>query len=125
MRDLAGEEVEEALQLVGIAAERGRQLGRVGALGRLDRPHVELELVAKALHAAEHAHGVSLGEPAVEEIDVVPDAALDAAARVDELEREIVGAAARAQPPFSRDRVRPLDDAVFGQVGYSRHRLRV
>jgi len=50
----------------------------------------------------------------------VPHPALDSAARVDELEREIVGAAARAQPSFSRDRVRPLDNAVLGQVGNSR-----
>ena len=60
------------LQLVGIPAERGRQLGRVGALGGLDRSHVELKLVAVALHAAEHAHGVALGEPPVQEVDVVP-----------------------------------------------------
>ena len=93
VRDLAGEEVEEPLQLVGIPAERRRQLGRVGILGGLDRAHVELKLVAVALHAAEHAHGISLGEPAVEEVDVVPHAALDAAAGVDELEREVVGAA--------------------------------
>ena len=63
VRDLAGEEVEEALQLVGIAAQRGRQLDRVGVLGRLDRAHVELKLVAEALDPAEHAHGVAFAEP--------------------------------------------------------------
>ena len=92
MRDLAGEEVEKALQLVGVAPERRRQLDRVGILGRLDRAHVELQLVAVALDAAEDAHGVTLGETAVEEVDVVPDASLDAAAGIDELERQVVGA---------------------------------
>ena len=80
---------------------------------------------AEALDAAEHAHGVALGEPAVEEIDVVPHAALDAAAGIDELEREVVGAAARAQPPLSRDRVGALDDRVLGKLGYRRHARRV
>ena len=117
MCDLAGEEVEEALQLVRVAPERRRQLDRVGVLGRLDCAHVELELVAVALHAAQDAHGVALGEAAVEEIDVVPDAALDAAAAVDELEREVVGAGPRAQPPLARDRVGALDGRVLCELG--------
>ena len=61
----------------------------------LDCAHVELQLVAEALDAAEHAHRIPFGEPAVQEVDVVPHAALDAAAGVDELEREIVGPRAR------------------------------
>ena len=80
-------------------------------LGRLDRPHVELQLVAEALDAPEHAHGIPFGETPVQEVDVVPDAALDAAARVDELEREVVRARARTQSPFARDGVGALDDA--------------
>ena len=80
MCDLAGEEVEEAFHLVRVAPKRRRQLDGVGALRRLDRAHVELELVAVALHTAQDAHGVAFGKPAVQQIDVVPDAALDAAA---------------------------------------------
>ena len=120
MCDLAGEEVEETLQLVGIPAERGRQLGRVGALGGLDRSHVELKLVAVALHAAEHAHGVALGEPAVQEIDVVPDPAsmrpLGRRARARDSRRRRACAAAVFAPPRTS-----LDDAVFSQVDDSRH----
>ncbi len=97
MGDLAGEEVEEAFQLVRVAPKRRRQLDRVGALGRLDCAHVELELVAVALHAAQDAHGVAFGEPAVEEIDVVPDAALDSATAVDELQRQVVGRRSRVR----------------------------
>src|SRR6266516_5476839 len=35
--DLGGEELEEAVELVGIALQRGRQRLRVGVLGRLER----------------------------------------------------------------------------------------
>ena len=85
MRDLGGEELEEAVELVGVAAQRGRERGGIG-VGRLDRPHLELQPAVEALHAAEHAHRVALGEPPVEQLDVVPDAPLDPAARVDELD---------------------------------------
>ena len=54
MRELRGEELEEALELVGVAAHRRRELGGIG-LGRLDRPHLELEPSVEALDAAEHA----------------------------------------------------------------------
>ena len=89
VRDLAGEELEEAVELVRVAAHRGREARRVGVRRGLDRAHVELEPVAVALDAAEHAHRVALAEARVEQVDVVPDARLDAAARVDELEREV------------------------------------
>ena len=117
MRDLGGEELEEAVELVGVAAHRRGEAGGVGVRRGLDRAHVELEPVAVALDAAEHPDGVALGEPRVEQVDVVPDASLDAPARVDELEREVRSAALRAQPPLARDRVDALDDAVLGQLG--------
>ena len=66
MRDLAGEELEESVELVGVAAQRGRELGRVQSLGRLERADLELELVAEAVDPAEDAHGVALGEAPVE-----------------------------------------------------------
>ena len=121
MRDLAGQELEEAVELVRVAAHRRREAGRVGVGRRLDRAHVELEPVAVALDAAEHPHRVALAEARVEQVDVVPDARLDPPARVDELEREVGGAVLRAQPPLARDRVDALDDAVFGQLGDAAH----
>ena len=48
MRDLGDEELEEALELGGIAAHRRREARRVD-VGRLERPHVELEPVAELL----------------------------------------------------------------------------
>ena len=76
------------VELVGVAAHGGRELGGIGS-GRLDRAHLDLEPAAESLHASEHADGVALGEAAVEQLDVVPDAGLDATARVDELECEV------------------------------------
>jgi uncharacterized protein (DUF1015 family) len=121
MRDLAGEELKEAIQLVGVAAERRRKLRRVEILGGLEAPHVELELVAETLHASEHAHCVALVEPAVEEIDVAPDSSLDPAARVDELESEVRRPHPSAQPLLLRNRVDALDDPVLLELCDGRH----
>ena len=76
MRDLLDQELEEALQLGGVAAQRRRQRRRVD-VGCLERAHVELEPVAELLDAAEHAHRVALAEPPVEQLDVVPDPRVD------------------------------------------------
>ena len=117
MRDLAGEELQEALELVRVAAHRRRELGRIEALGGLERAHLELQPVAESVDSPEHAHRVALVEPAVEQVDVAPDAGLDPAARVDELEREVRRAAARPQPLLLRDRVDALDDPVLLELG--------
>ena len=121
VRDLAGEEVEEAVELVGVAAHRRRQLRRVGVRCRLDRPHLHLEPAAEPLDASEHAHGVALGEAAVEQLDVVPDPRLDPPARVDELEREVRSAVLRPAPLLAADGVDALDGAVLGELGDAGH----
>jgi hypothetical protein len=59
-----------------VAADRGASVGGI-ASGGLERAHVELQPVAELLDAAEHAHGVALGEARVEQLDVVPDARVD------------------------------------------------
>ena len=120
MRELAGEELEEAVELVGVAPQPRRKPGRVVVRG-LDGADLELEPVVEALDAAEHAHGVALGEAAVEQLDVVPDPPLDPAGRVDELERE-VGRALPGRPPLlARDGVDALDRAVGGELGDRAH----
>ena len=92
----------------------GRQPRRDRRLRRgLERAHLELEPVAEALDPAEHAHRVAFGEARVEQLDVVPDARLDASARVDELEREIRAPPSCAQALLLRDRVDALDGAVL------------
>ena len=77
MCDLAREEVEKAVELVRVAAESRRQLGRVGLGGRLDRSYLHLQPAAEPLHATEDTDGVARREASVEELDVVPDARLD------------------------------------------------
>ena len=66
VRDLAREELEEAVELVGVSSQRGRERGGILALGGLDRAHVELELVAEEVDPAEDAHGVAFSEARIE-----------------------------------------------------------
>jgi len=119
--DFLREEFEEAVELVGVAAKRGRKRHRIGVGGELEGPHVDLQAVAEPLHPAENAHRVTLREPRFEQLHVVPDAGFDAAAGVDELERQVRRAAARPQPPLPRDRVDALDDPFLRQLGDRTH----
>ena len=123
VRDLAGEKFQKAVQLVRIPPQRRRELGRIRFGRGLERAHVDLEPVAELLDAAEHAHRVSLREARVEELDVMPDTRVDAAARIDELEREVRGAALRAQALLARHRIDALDDPLLGQLCDCAHRL--
>ncbi len=121
VRDLAGEEVEETVELVRVAAHCRRQsLGIRGGSG-LERPDLELEAIAEALHPPEHPDRVSLAEAPVEEIDVVPHAGFDATARVDELESEVGRTAARAELLLPCDRVDALDDPILRELGNRPH----
>ena len=124
MGDLRGEKLEESLELVRIAADRRGERCRIGLRG-LNGPHGELEPSVEPLDAPEDAHGVALGEAAVEELDVVPDTTFDPAARVDELEREVGLAAAGREPALARDGVDAVDGAVLDQLGDRRHGVSV
>jgi uncharacterized protein (DUF1015 family) len=119
--DLRCEELEEAVELVGVATERGRELGRVGVLCRLDGPDLHLELAAKTFHATEDVHGVAFTEALIEQVDVVPDPRLHASARVRELESEVRGSGAGAPTLLLRHREDALDGPVLGEVGDRGH----
>ena len=119
--DLGCEELEEAVELVRIAPQGRREHGRIGVLGGLDRPHLHLELPAEALDAAEHPHRVALAKALVEQVDVVPDPGVDAAARVDELESEVRGARAGAPALLLRDREHAFDGPVLDELGDRGH----
>ena len=119
--DLGGEELEEAVELVGIALQRGRQRLRVGVLGRLERPYLHLQPVAEALDSPEHPDCVALVEAAVEELDIAPDARLDATARIGELEGEEGSARASATTLLARDREHALDHPVLLELGDRGH----
>lgn len=119
--DLAGEEVEEAVELVRIPPERRRQGGRVGLGSGLERADLNLEASAIALDATEHAHGVALGEARLQEVDVGPHAGLDASARIRELEREVGRSRTRAAAFLAHDRVDTLDGAILLELGDRGH----
>ena len=123
MCDLSGEKFEEAVQLVGVAPEGRRQLRRIGVVYRLDRPHLDLKPAPEALDPSEHAHGVPLREPLVEELDVAPHARLDASACIGELEREIRSACPRPAALLLGDREHAFDGPVLGELGDRGHGL--
>lgn len=121
MRDLAREELEEALQLVGVTAQPRRQLGRVGLRRRLDRANLHLEPAAEPLHAAKDSHSIAFRESSVEELDVIPDPRLDPPTRIDELEGEIRRPGLGAAAFLPADGVDPFDGAVFCKLGDAGH----
>jgi uncharacterized protein (DUF1015 family) len=122
MCELAREELEEAVQLVRVPAQPRRQTGRIG-VGRLHRADLELEPVVEALHPAEDADGVALGEAPIEELDVVPDPALDPPGGVDEFERQVRRALPRRPALLASDGVDTLDRPVGSEVGDRAHEL--
>ena len=122
VRDLVRQELEEAVELVRVAAQPRREPRRIG-LRRLDRTNLELQPVVETLDAAEDANRIALGEPAVEQLDVVPDPALDPAGGIDQLEREVWRALAGGSPLLARDRVDAFDGAVRRELGNRAHAL--
>ena len=121
MRYLRRQEVVEAIELVGVAAEGRCQRRRVGVLGRLDRSHLDLEPSSEALHPPEDMHRITLAEPLVEELDVVPHASFDATARVGEFEREVRRSVPSASTLFLGDREHAFDGPVLGELGDRGH----
>ena len=118
---LADQELEEALELVCVAAQAGvSPAGSTPSAGSSVRTSTWSSF-AEPLDAPEHADRVARLEAPVEHVDVVPDARRDPAARVDELEREIARAVPRPQPFLARDGVDALNGAVFLQFGDSGH----
>jgi uncharacterized protein (DUF1015 family) len=113
VRQLVGEELEEAVQLVGVASERRRERRGIGVGCGLEGSHLELEPVAEPLDPSEHADGVPCREAGVEQLDVLPHPRLDPPAPVGELEREVGRPASCAQPLLARHRVDPLDDPIL------------
>ena len=119
MRDLAGEELEEALGLVGVTTQRRHELRRVGLLGRLQRAHVDLEPVAEALDTTEHAHGITLAEDAVEAPRRATPGLGDLSRRRGSSAR--YGAPALVRSRLARDGVDAVDRPVLGELGDGGH----
>ncbi len=121
MADLVGEELEEAVELVRVATERGGEVGRIGVVHRLDGPDLHLQPPAEPLDASEDAHRVALVEASVEKLDVAPDPRLDATARVRELESEVRRACLGAPALLLDDREHALHGPVLGELGDRGH----
>ena len=118
--DLAREVLEEAVELVEVAVGDGEERGGVGVRRPLDRPHLDLQRVAEALHAALHAHEVAAVEAAAEQVRVAEHARGERARAVAQLEREVGRAGAGGQAVLARARV-DAGDVVAGAQGAELH----
>jgi uncharacterized protein (DUF1015 family) len=124
VRDFGEEEVEESLQLIGVAAAGRCERRRIGLGRRLERAHLDLQLVAEALDPTHDAHRIALRKAGIEQVDVVPDARLDATALVAQLEREVGSSGSRAQAFLAGDGIDAVYGAVRDQLGERGHALR-
>ncbi len=118
----AGQELEKAVELVGVTPECRREPGGIGLGGRFERANLQLQAVAEALDAPEDLDGVPLRKTGVEQFDVVPDAGVDSPARVDQLERQVRRTAAGTEALLPRDRERSLDYPILVQLRDRSHR---
>ena len=91
MAHLAGEVLEEAVELVEVAEGDGQERGRVGlaGVGAGDRAQLGLELVAEALDPAGHPDEVAAVEAAGQDVGVPEDPRRQRAGPVAQLEREV------------------------------------
>ena len=121
MGDLRTEKFEEPVELVAVSPEPGRE-SRGVLLGGLERAHLELEAVAVLVDPPENAHRVAFAEPAVEQLDVAPHTGFDSSARIDELQREVVGPRSGAAAFLLRDRVHPFHHSVLLELRDRAHR---
>ena len=116
MMDLRCEKVEEAVELVQVAPCFGDERGRID-LSALERANLELQAVAKSLDSPEHADGIALLEPPVEQLDVVPDTRVDAPARVDQLEGKIGSPGPGPKPLLACHGEDPFDEPILLELG--------
>ena len=84
--------------------------------------HVELKPFLVALHAPEDANRVAFCRSCASSRSTsLPDSALDPTARIDELDRQVIRAAARPQTALASDRVDSFDDPVLCQPSNGAH----
>ena len=116
--DLGGQELDHAVQCLGVAARAGHQLERVSLLKPLDIADRDLRPAVVALDATQHAHRVALVEPRPQHVDVVPDHGRNAAGAVGQLQRQERVTVAGAAPALALHRERGLDQSTFLELGY-------
>ena len=116
--DLAGEMLEESLELLAVAIGGRQELGRIG-LCRLEPAHVlELgdERSAEARNPPAHLDRIAAIESRADPVGVAKDAGGDGAGAIAELEREIDRAVACGEPVLAGAGVATAEDLPGGQV---------
>ena len=118
MGDLAGQELDEALERLGVAAGAGHEVERIARLDLLEVAHGDLEPAAVALDPAEHAHRVALVEPRAEQVDVVPDHAGHAPGAVGQLHRQERVAVSGVAALLALHGEGGVDERPLAQIGH-------
>ena len=116
---LAGQVLEEAGQLLGVAIGGGQELGRVDliALERADVVDLGDQLAAEALDLARDADRVALLEAGGQAVDVPEGAGGDRARAIPQLQREVGGAVAGGEPVLAHARVVAAEALARPQLG--------
>ena len=128
MRELRDEEIEEPGELVGVAPDVG--VSDAGSTSLASSERTSSCSRSRNSRRARAPHRVALVEASVEQLDVVPHARLDAAGRVDQLEREVRRAGLRAELALRPHRVDPsttrssASSAIVTGAVYGRAQMR-
>jgi hypothetical protein len=102
---LARQVLEEAVELVDVAVRDRQELRGISGVGPCDVEHLDLQLVAEALHAPAHADELAAVEAAGQDVGVLERAAGQRAGAIAQLEREVGRAGPGEQPVLARARV--------------------
>ncbi len=100
--DLAGEVLEEAVELVEVAVRDRQERRRIRLLSTCNRADVDLQLVAEALDASGDPDEIAAIEAPREQIRVLERARLDRARAIAQLERQVRRARTRRQAVLAR-----------------------
>jgi hypothetical protein len=124
MSELSRQELDEAVERLGVAAGAGDEVERVARLDLLHVADGDLEPAAVALHPSQHADGVALVEARSEQVHVVPDDARHASGAIGQLHREERVAVPGVAALLALDGEHGVDErplAQIGHVGVARH----
>ena len=114
--DLAGQELDHAVERLGVAARPRHEIEGVAVGQPLQVAQLELEAAVVAPHPAQHADRVALVEPLVDQVHVGPEHSRDATGPVRQLDREEGVAVSGPPAPFALHGERRVDDLSLLQV---------
>ena len=101
---LAGQMLEEAVELVEVAVGDGQEGGRIGVprVGASDRADVDLQLLAEALDPPGDADQVAAVEAPGVQVGITEDPSRERSGAIAQLDREVRRAGARDEPILAR-----------------------